>query len=335
MSRFVLALVCSSLVACTASSSDAPAPPPATTTPPAPPPSAEPPHTPPTPAEPAFFAIPGERFFPEGIAAAPDGRLFVGSLATGAIVVRAPGEATTKPFIAPGTAGLKGAVGLAVDAKRNLLWVCAADITFQSPASIKSFDLATGTPKSSATFPGRAICNDLTIDVRGDVYMTDSFGGKIFRLAAGASEVALWAAPEAFAGAAEGEHAVNGLTWDGKDAFYAVRTDRGELYRVPMAEGAAPVKIALDRALGGPDGVTMLDAKTLLVTEHGAGKLARIVLDGDKGTVTTLPATLVEPTTMAIVGKDAWVVEGQLESLFDPTSPGPMLPFRVQRVAVR
>ena len=92
-------------------------PPPAGTTPP--PGSAAPMTPPPAAQEPGFFAIPGERFFPEGIAAAPDGRLFVGSLATGAIVVRSPGEATTKPFIAPGTAGLKGAVGLAVDAKRG------------------------------------------------------------------------------------------------------------------------------------------------------------------------------------------------------------------------
>jgi sugar lactone lactonase YvrE len=286
--------------------------------------------------EPSAFELPGERFFPEGIAAAADGRLFIGSLATGEIVVRSPGGRATTTFIPAGTDGMKGAVGLTVDAKRGLLWVCAADVTFQSPAAIKSFDLASGAPRSSAVFPPRAICNDLTIDGRGDVYMTDSFGGTIYRLPSGEAAVRPWLKDPAFVGP-PGEHSINGIVWDGKGSLYTARTDTGALFRVPIgADGSpgAPVKIALDAPLGGPDGIFLLDPRTLLVAEHSAGRVVRLTLDGDAARVTTIATDLVEPTTLAVVGPDAWIVEGQLASLFDPTAELPKLPFRVQRVAM-
>lgn len=288
--------------------------------------------------EPASFVVGGERFFPEGIAAASDGRVFVGSLGTGEIAVRAPNADKATTFIPAGTAGMKGAVGIAVDVDRKLLWACAADLSFQSPAAIKSFDLETGAPRSSIDFPGRAICNDLTLGAGGDLYMTDSFGGGILKVAAGANEVTPWTKPDAFAGAAQGEHSVNGIVWDGKASLYTVRTDRGEMFRVPIGEGGAagaPVKIVLDQPLDGPDGLVRIGDGTFLVAEHSGGRIARVTLDGDAAHVERLPNQLVEPTTLAIVGAHAWVVEGQLASLFDPSAPGPTLPFRVQRIAVK
>lgn len=293
--------------------------------------------TPPAPSsEPSSFTVGGDRFFPEGIAAAADGRMFIGSLGTGEIAVRAPKAEKATTFIAAGTAGMKGTVGIAVDTERNLLWACAADLTFQSPGAIKSFDLTTGEPRSSVDFPGRAICNDLTIGPRGDLYMTDSFGGAIMKLAAGENQVKQWSKPDAFAGAAQGDHSVNGIVWDGRENLYAVRTDRGEMFRIGIEQdGSAgtPVKIALDRPLDGPDGIVRLD-RMLLVTEHSGGRLARVTFEGDGDTahVETLRDALVEPTTLAVVGTDAWVVEGQLAPLFDPSAPAPKLPFRVQRV---
>jgi hypothetical protein len=66
-----------------------------------------------------------ENFYPEGIAAAADGTLYVGSLSLG-LVVRVPANSTTpdaEPFVAAGVAE-RGVVGLAVDEPRNILWFC-------------------------------------------------------------------------------------------------------------------------------------------------------------------------------------------------------------------
>ena len=87
----------------------------------------------------------------------------------------------------------------------------------------------------------------------------------------------------------------------------------------------------VDPPLVWTDGLKALDATTLVVVENDAGNVSKVTLSGTNGTKTILANKLAEPTTSAIHGGSAWVVEGQLSYYFGV--PGaPTLPFHVTRV---
>ena len=280
-------------------------------------------------------ALTGDALYPEGIAIAGDGTILVGSLREGSILRVPPGAeaAEAEPYAAPGAGGMVSTVGLLADPERGLLWACSSDPgvsprTGASPPALTWFDLASGEPVGSAELPGGGFCNDIAVDGEGNLYVTDSFAPRILILPAGASELATWLEEPAFGG--EGFN-LNGVAVAG-GTLQVVKYNTGELFRIPIGEegAAGPVEIAaLDRGLELPDGLRA-DGGDLLVVE-GVGRLSRVTPDG---TVTTVAEGLDGPTSVAVSGRDAWVVEGQLGNLFDPASGAPDLPFRLVRVAL-
>ncbi len=271
----------------------------------------------------------GETFFPEGVAAARDGTLFVGSYATGAIDRVPPGAEAARPFVAaaPGVAAL----GLLVDDEAGALWACMNDAAGAAPSRVKRYELKTGREAGSFALPGGAAgANDLALDAAGNLYVTDSFAQVIFRLPAGGSAFEPWAAGGAFGGA---DITLNGIAFDGASSLYVVKYLTHELYRVPIGPGGEagePVRIEVEPPIEFPDGIKALDATTFVVAENDVGKLSVVKVAGDRAAKTVLANGLAEPTTLAIVGPNVWVAEGQLSFFFG--APGaPTLPFRLRR----
>jgi len=270
----------------------------------------------------------GENFFPEGVATGADGSIYVGSLATGAIVRVAPGMAKPEPFVAPGNLGM---VGMLVDEAAATLWSCAVNLGGGEPGALLSFDAATGEPRQSITFPG-GFCNDLTLDDAGNLYVTDSFAGVIYRLPASADALEEWASDPILA-APQGEFGLNGIAFhDG--ALYVAKTNTGAIYRLPIEGGepGTPEPLVLDDVLTGPDGLKVMDDGSLLVVDNGGGAVVHITLSGLEGSVVTLRNYLDGPTTAGIDGEDAWVAEGQFSHLFGGDPDAPDLPFKLRRV---
>jgi hypothetical protein len=164
--------------------------------------------------------LPGADFYPEGIASAADGTLYVGSLNLG-IVLKVPADSTTaSPFVAAGVAQ-RGVVGLTVDENRDLLWFCdskpgvvgatgaivgvsldnGAPVVrhaMPNPGSTGSTGaLDAGAPGDAGADAGDAgaappvappagvstFCNDLILDSAGNILASDS-SGRIFRVPA-------------------------------------------------------------------------------------------------------------------------------------------------------
>jgi hypothetical protein len=108
--------------------------------------------------------VPGDRAYPESISAAPDGTLYVSSLASGGIARIKPGASKAEPWIKPGAFDSRSTFGVLVDERSNLLWVCSNDMSgvgVPGPSAVpgsflKGFDLATGEGKVSAA------CRDRT-----------------------------------------------------------------------------------------------------------------------------------------------------------------------------
>ena len=109
-------------------------------------------------------------FQPEGLTSSPSGKLYVGSVATGAIWAGSS-KTGVGAVIVPGMAG-RSAAGLHLD-WRGRLWVAGA-----SNGTIRVYDPRTGTLLKEYVFPTAGFVNDLVI-THTAVYATDSLNQQL------------------------------------------------------------------------------------------------------------------------------------------------------------
>ena len=196
------------------------------------------------------IALPGDTFYPEGIAAAADGTLYVGSVNT-RVIVQVPADSTTPSVFVPEGVAERGVIGLTVDDTRNLLWFCDSNPAAAVPgAAIVGVSLDDGSEvvrhampnpggapapdagsapdagtvadagasdAGSAPPPAAApasFCNDLIVDATGNLFATDS-SGRIFRVPANAvlapNSASVWLTGPAAAPATAGGFGANGI----------------------------------------------------------------------------------------------------------------------------
>ncbi|MDP1737665.1 MAG: hypothetical protein Q8L23_09515 [Caulobacter sp.] len=287
-------------------------------------------------ADPAI-TLPDHGFAPEGIAVDGDGALYTGSLTQGRIVKITPASGEVTDFVAPGANGLVSVVGLHVAG--DLLYACSSDpgvsaLKGAAAPALVVFDRRSGAAAGRFELPeGGAFCNDIAELPDGTILATDSFAPRIYALRPGSERLDIWLEDTRFVG--EGFN-LNGIAHDA-GAVYVVRYNTGTLHRIEVAaDGAAGAvsEIVLPAPLRGPDGLTALGDGRFLVVEGGGlnagarGALTGIRLDGATATVETIAADLDVPTAAVVVGGTAYVVEGQLDHLFDPGA-GPASPYRI------
>ncbi|HVN53308.1 MAG TPA: SMP-30/gluconolactonase/LRE family protein [Anaerolineaceae bacterium] len=288
------------------------------------------------------ITIPGARYFPEGVTAAPDGTFFVGSMYEGCILRAPAGSGLMEPFIPSGSNGLVSVLGLWADQARNTLWACSSDagngrLTGSAPVGVKAFDLQTGAPKGSYDFPGGGFANDLTFDEQGNLYVTDSWTPRILRLPAGGSTLEEWINDPQLG---VEQWSLNGIDFDRTGrSIYTVNQRAGLLFRIaiqPDGSAGSPILIQTSQELRRPDGLKVIGPHTLATAEGGAGGMAVIAVDGDTARVRRIPAVLDGVTTFAYYRGSAWVVEGQSDHFWDPAHAGPDAdpPFRIVKVSL-
>jgi sugar lactone lactonase YvrE len=283
---------------------------------------------------PEVIALPGDHFFPESINATADGTLYVSSIATGAVVRVAPG-AGVSTFIAGNAvnpADPKGVTGVLPDGPSSTLYLCAVDLSTTPPATeLRTYELATGTLKQRYAFSTPAFCNDLALTPTGDLYVSDSFG-KVWKLAAGATTLTVWSDDPLLAPPAGGFGA-NGLALDPTGGLYVGNTFMNWIVRIPIgSDGRAgpAAKLELSATLAFPDGLRIVGNDELVVVEAMGGKVSQIKLGGKTGMVTTLSASVTQPSSLVKVGGNWWVTEGQVLTLLGMGTP--TLPFDVRRI---
>jgi hypothetical protein len=145
------------------------------------------------------FRILEPDLIPEGIAWDPVGRSFyVGSLYKKKIVRVGP-DGATQDFIASGQDGLWTVLGMKVDPERRILWVNSVADGREGAASGSSalfaFDVETGRRREKHVLDGRSgkhLFNDLALTLGGDVYLTDSEAGAVWRLPRKGSALEAW-----------------------------------------------------------------------------------------------------------------------------------------------
>ena len=135
----------------------------------------------------AAFRIPYPDLLPEGIAYDPRRRTFYLGSINKSKIVALDQDGRRRDFKASGEDGLASVLGMRVDARRRLLWVCSN--TRDGAASVFKYALDSGELKGKYTLderPARRQFNDIALGRRGDAYVTDSLGAAVYEIPAGA-----------------------------------------------------------------------------------------------------------------------------------------------------
>ena len=292
------------------------------------------------------ISVPGSKAFPESITSTSDGALFVGRLGDGGIVRIKPSAAESIVFVRPGASGSRSILGVFADEASNTLWACSNDLSAlggpaigsEAGSALKGFDLKTGSGKRSVSLPGsHAFCNDITVDAKGSVYVTDSANPTILKLSRGATTFEVFARDAAFS-PPQGGLGLDGIAFGSDGNLYVTTYTVGELVRVEVKDGKAGRVTTLSSThhLEFPDALRAVGNNSFLLIE-GSGALDRVVVQGGEFDVTSVHSGFAAPTSVTRIGMTAWVSEGQLSFFFDPPKKNlsPSLPFRIYAVPLR
>lgn len=142
---------------------------------------------PPVTAARVVFTIPQKDLIPEGLAADPaDGTLYISSIYHRKIVKIAP-EGHISDFVAEAQDGLLGVLGLRVDPRDRSVWAASEKA---GEATLFHFDRNGKTlARYSPPEPGKHLFNDLAVTARGDVFVTDSEDGSVYKLPQGSEKL--------------------------------------------------------------------------------------------------------------------------------------------------
>jgi sugar lactone lactonase YvrE len=291
-------------------------------------------------AEESEIKLPGDRGYPESISASSDNTLYVGSLAVGGVWRVKPDTGTVEQWIKPGAFGTRSILGVLVDEKANLLWVCSNDFSSSGvpgPSSVpgsfvKGFDLTSGEGKVSAELPGKAtICNDMVVSPDGSLFVTNSLAPEILKLKPGSNQLEVWLTSPDFEQPAGGAPGLDGIAFGGDGNLYVNTFAGGNFFRVDVKDGIPGeiTKLKPSRPLKLPDGLRSTGALTFVMAE-GGGSADRLTVYGDQVKVETIKDGIAGPTSVAAAGRTLWITEGQLPHLFEASKNGPPhLPFRI------
>jgi sugar lactone lactonase YvrE len=304
------------------------------------------------------IALQGNQLFPEGIITLPNNNLLVGGFGDGSIQ-RIDNKNSVSYFSKPGENGMVIAVGFALDKKNNRLWVANFNFKTESgnPGSnMKVFDLKTG--KLLKTLPEKfiqgAFFNEVTLDEKGNVYVSDTFAPNLWTTNFEATDTKVFVTDAALLKnpSPDQPFGLNGLTItpDNKYLIASVmnRTIKGggTLVRVNLSSKAVTtVKLKDDeatKAFSGSDGMFFHKGQLLMVnvySQSGAIFTAKFNADYSEAGLTIrnkFQSVYDRPTASAIRNGKLYTVNSQLNHIIDDKdgklNTPPVLPFNVVAV---
>jgi sugar lactone lactonase YvrE len=269
--------------------------------------------------------------YPNGIAHASDGTLYIGSITSGRILRISPDGTIETLF--PGNGDVFAATSLRLDEPRGILWGSSPDFlgtrapngeTVRRPPRVFAIDIRSGEIQRVIPMPEGGFSNDLAVDPDGGVYITDSTLARIHYLVQGTTQLQTWAADERFRAERIG---LAGIARRADGVLIVGHYSNGNLFKVmPQPEGQPTVEaIPLERSLENPDGMQFAPDGSLILTEgavtSGNGQLLRINIFAsgtNPKTVETLASSLKSPVNLTLAGQEIWVTESQIRHRLIP-----------------
>jgi sugar lactone lactonase YvrE len=277
------------------------------------------------------FKIPQKDLIAEGITYDPVSRsFFVGSLYCRKIV-EVDASGTTRDFISEKQDGIWSVLGMKVDAKRRILWANNAnsedDMLMKDPehetvgqTAIHKYDLNTKKliKKYVLAVKGEThFFNDLAITKTGDVYITDSKDGSIYRILAAQDQL------EKFV-KSPGLTYPNGIALSADDSHLYVAHLAGISVIDLNAKEVKPIVAPENVSTSSIDGM-VLYGNSLIANQglSGVERVARFYLGSDPGRIEKLELLQVNhpvfviPTTGAVAEDSFYFIANSQLGSFD------------------
>jgi sugar lactone lactonase YvrE len=271
-----------------------------------------------------YDATAGE--LPEGLAVDKRGDVYVSLAPLGEIrkIGRDGSETTLATVVPPGTGN--GPLGLAVDAPGN---VYAAVATFD-PATSGVYKIARD--GSFARLPGTGAIvfpNGVTFDKRGNLYVTDTVLGAVWRVPASGEPAELWFQSPLLLGDGSFGFGVplgaNGIAFRHNELVVG-NTEFGRLVRIeiePDGSAGAFSVLAEEEALVAVDGIAFDVHGNVWAAVIARSTIVSVSPSGDVTTVATMDDGLDWASSIAFgKGHDLWAVNF---AIGPPGGPGPAL----------
>jgi hypothetical protein len=254
---------------------------------------------------PVAFTVYGRDLIPEGVAHDHEtDALYLGSTLRGQIIRVRGGK---QQVFADRRAGLANVLGLAIDARRRRLYAVNTNVLWPAPGvgapnEVVVFDIDKDQLIERWTAPKAGQLNDVTIDVDGAMYVSDSRTGAVYRGRAGAEASLEDLTPAGSLGGA------NGVAMGEGDLFVAHATG---VARVDTTTGAVtPLTNPVRETVAAIDGLYWYAGKLIGVQNAtNPGRVIEIALDDSRTQVTRVRTLLShhhpalnEPTTGAVAG---------------------------------
>lgn len=307
-----------------------------------------------------YINLLGDALFPEGIITLPNGEMLVGGFGDGSIQ-KIDKQEKVSYFSKSGENGMVIAVGMAIDKKRNRLWVANFNFKTESgnPGSnLKMFDLTSG--KLLKTIPEKFIegsfFNEVILDDNGKVYVSDTFNPQIWTTTADKNEAEIFVKDDLLSNPAPDQpFDLNGLTiTSDKKYLIASVMDRldagdGKLVRIHLATKAVtPIALkgnAAVKAFAGSDGMFFYKGELFIVNVFSkAGAIITATFNKDYSVATLqirdkFQSVYDRPTASAINNKRLYTVNSQLNHIIDDAdgqlNTPPEKPFKVVSVPLK
>lgn len=234
-------------------------------------------------------------------------------------------------------------IGIELDRKRNRLIVCNSDPgvggkssseTKGKLASVVFYDLKTGKKDryfdlASIAPPGGHLANDLTMDDKGNLYITDSFAPIIYKISE-KGEVSIFINDQRLA-APTGTFGLNGLVYHPEGFIIAAVYNGGKLFKIPIDKPSDIKQIELgNKHYPTIDGVLLLDNETIALTSNnltGADFPSAVyqIKTSDNWisakTTSVFKTGRTFPTTLVRAEEDVFVLKTKLHVLFAGNNP--------------
>jgi sugar lactone lactonase YvrE len=202
----------------------------------------------------------------EGITVDKVGNIFVSNSPAGELWKIAPGAAEPEVF---GTVegidaagGDLGLIGLAVDAPGNV-YGTVVSFTNNAANGVWKFDRKTGEATKAPGSEDIVLANAIAFDKRGNMYVTDSAVGAVYRIPKGGGSAELWIADETLEGTGVLDVGIpigaNGIAYR-QGALFVSNTEKGSIVKIPvLRKGAAgvPSVVVEGEAIFGIDGIAL------------------------------------------------------------------------------
>ncbi|MFV2058953.1 MAG: hypothetical protein ACC707_21040 [Thiohalomonadales bacterium] len=300
--------------------------------------------------------IKNESLYPEGISYDVHNKLFyVSSVARGEIWrVNQAGESELfiKNDLFPST------IGLQVDAKRNRLIVGIADPGVGGNSTAKTVGKLAGvaiydlTSKEKLAYynlaplgsHSRHFANDIAIDEKGNIYVTDSFSPVIYKIDEYGRAGIFVSYPKW--DVAEGKFGLNGIVYHPDGMLIVSHYDSGKLYKIDVKNPTnikeiVPNEFSQKWKITGLDGLLLRNDKTLIAVNvdpsgrENGNAVYRLLSNDGWGSFEisgVMPTSNTYPTTLTIADDSLFVLHSNLLELFTGNKV-PVKTFEIEKVS--